>query len=67
MTTLFSHEAFHEDVRYAFDELLLMDELSRLPEASQLRLLQSFPSHLLRRAIASGRDAAEASSANPVI
>ena len=50
MTTLFSHEAFHDDVAHAFNEVIMMDQLSRMPEDSLLRILQSFPSVLLRKA-----------------
>lgn len=55
MATLFSHEAFHDDVGHAFDELMLMDQLSRLPEASLARILQSFPTTIRQQALASVR------------
>ncbi len=51
MTTVFSHEAFHEDVGHAFNEMILMEQLSRMPEASRLRILQSFPRSLLEAAL----------------
>ena len=50
MTTLFSHEAFHDDVGHAFNEMIMMDQLSRMPEESLLRIMQSFPPELLRKA-----------------
>ena len=67
MTTLFSHEAFHEDVGHAFNELLLMDQISRLPQASLLRVLQSFPCEVIRQALASGHETGKAAPADPVI
>lgn len=51
MTTLFSHDAYHDDVGHAFNELLLMEQLSRVPEASLVRILQSFPAPLLKQAL----------------
>ncbi len=51
MTTLFSHDAFHDDVAHAFNELMLMEQLSRLPEASLIRSMQSFPEALLERVL----------------
>lgn len=51
MTTLFCQEAFHEDVGHAFDELILMEQLSRVPEASLVRILKSFPPSVLEQAL----------------
>jgi hypothetical protein len=51
MTTLFCHDVFHTDVADAFNELILMEQLSRVPEASLVRILQTFPSSLLERAL----------------
>lgn len=67
MTTLFSHEAFHEDVGHAFNELFLMDQLSKLPEASLMRILQSFPNSLLQQLLASSGEALKAGRSTPVI
>jgi hypothetical protein len=50
--TLLSHEAFHPSVALAFDELLLLAQISQLPEDAVLRILQSFPEPLLRQALA---------------
>ena len=65
MTTLFSHEAFHEDVAQAFNEMMLMDQLSRVPEASLLRILQSFPHPVLQQALQSGNDDGQRNFSKP--
>ena len=52
MSTVLSHEAFHPSVTLAFDELLLLAQISQLPEDAVLRMLQSFPEPLLRQALA---------------
>ncbi|WP_421694356.1 hypothetical protein [Aestuariivirga sp.] len=51
MTTILCNEAFHEDVGHAFNELITLDQLTRLPEDSRLRVLQSLPPALLRQAL----------------
>ena len=50
--TVLSHESFHPSVALAFDELLLLAQISQLPEDAVLRILQSFPEPLLRKALA---------------
>jgi hypothetical protein len=55
--TVLSHEAFHPNVGLAFDELLLLAQLSQLPDDSVRRILQSIPEPLLREAL-TGRTAA---------
>ncbi len=65
MTTLFCHEAYHEDVGQAFNEMMLMEHLSRLPEASRLRILQSFPRSLLEAALKPGPGDAQRSLPKP--
>ena len=52
MTTVLSHDTFHPSVALAFDELLLLAQISQLPEEAVLRMLQSFPEPLLRKALA---------------
>ena len=60
MTTLLSHEAFHESIGHAFDELLALEQISRLPMDGILRVLQSIPEPLLLRALAGLREPAAA-------
>ena len=64
MTSLLSHEAFHESVGHSFDELLMLDQMSRLPAESIARVLQSIPEPLLQQAMAS-RQGAAAGGARP--
>lgn len=52
MSTVLSHEAFHHSVGFAFDELVLLEQISQLPADSVLRILQSIPMPLLRQALA---------------
>lgn len=56
MTTVLSHEAFHESVGFAFGELRVLEQMSQLPAESILRILQSIPAPLLLQALA-GRHA----------
>ena len=51
MSTVLSHEAFHESVGHAFNELVVLEQLSQLPPDAVLRVLQSIPEHLLRQAL----------------
>lgn len=51
MTTVLSHEAFHHSVGHAFGELFVLEQLSQLPDDSVLRILQTIPAPLLRRAV----------------
>lgn len=60
MTTLLSHDVFHESVGHAFDELLVLEQISRLPMDGLLRVLQSIPEPLLLRALAGLREPAAA-------
>ncbi len=53
MTTVLSHEAFHQSVGFAFGELLVLEQISQLPAESILRVLKSIPEPLLQRALAS--------------
>jgi hypothetical protein len=52
MTNVLSHEAFHRSVGLSFDEMLVMEQLSRLSAESILRVLQSIPEPLLQHAAA---------------
>jgi len=56
MTSILSHDAFHESIAHAFSELLVLEQLSQLTPDSLLRVLQSIPKPLLRQAL--GEDAA---------
>lgn len=51
MSTVLSHDAFHESVGHAFNELLVLEQLSQLPPDAILRVLQSIPEALLRQAL----------------
>lgn len=51
MSTVLSHEAFHEDVGHAFNELRALQQIAELPTDSILRILKSIPSPLLRKAL----------------
>ena len=51
MTTLLSHDTFHDSVGHAFNELLVLEQMSRLPADSVLRILQSIPKPLLQQAL----------------
>lgn len=51
MSTVLSHDAFHESVGHAFNELLVLEQLSQLPPDAVLRVLQSIPETLLRQAL----------------
>ncbi|MFN4143613.1 PilZ domain-containing protein [Aestuariivirga sp.] len=51
MTTVLSQEVFHEDVGHAFNELTILQQIGNLPADSLLRVLQSIPSPLLRKAL----------------
>jgi hypothetical protein len=62
MSTVLSHEAFHPSVGFAFDELLLLEQMSRLPPDSIIRLLQSIPEPMLRDALAARAPMADASA-----
>ena len=61
MTTVLSHEAFHESVGFAFGELRVLEQMSQLPADGVLRVLQSIPAPLLLQALA-GRHAAASKS-----
>jgi hypothetical protein len=52
MTTVLSHEAFHQSVGHAFGELFVLEQISQLPPESVLRILQTIPAPLLLRALA---------------
>ncbi len=52
MTTVLSHEAFHHSVGHAFGELFVLEQISQLPPENVLRILQTIPEPLLRRALA---------------
>lgn len=56
MTSLLSPDAYDVSVGHAFNELLLLEQMSRLPADSILRILQSIPRPLLEQAL-SGRAA----------
>jgi hypothetical protein len=58
MTTLLSQDAFHDSVGHAFDELLAVEQMSRLPAESVLRVLQTIPHPLLLQALALTQTAA---------
>lgn len=45
-------ERVHPDLHLAFAELLAIHEMSRLPEESLVRVLQTIPIAVLRRALA---------------
>ena len=64
MSTVLSHEAFHNSVGHAFDELVLLEQISQLPADSVLRILQSFPATLLQEAL-TGRTAPPQALAEP--
>jgi hypothetical protein len=51
MTTVLSHEAFHHSVGHAFGELFVLEQISQLPPENVLRILQTIPEPLLRRAL----------------
>jgi hypothetical protein len=52
MTTVLSHDAFHHSVGHAFGELFVLEQISQLPPENVLRILQTIPEPLLRRALA---------------
>ena len=56
--TLLSHDAFHASVGHAFAELLAMEQISRLPAESVLRVMQTIPEPLLLQALALSQAAA---------
>lgn len=51
MTRVLSHEAFHHSVGHAFGELFVLEQISQLPPENVLRILQTIPEPLLRRAL----------------
>ena len=60
MTSLLFQDAFHASVGHAFDEMLLLEQMSRLPPDAILRILQSIPEPLLRHALETRAEQARA-------
>ena len=50
--SVLSHGAFHQSIGFAFNEMVLLEQLSQLPPENILRVLQSIPRPLLERALA---------------
>lgn len=59
MSTVLSHDAFHSSVGFAFDELVLREQLSQMPADSLVRILKSIPTPLLEQALGARQPAAE--------
>jgi len=51
MSATTRHAHFDRETRNAFNELLVMDQMSRMPVASILRLLQTIPAPVLEAAL----------------